>query len=77
MPCYRFFIEAPLILHEKVLIKDSEHHHMTKVMRSKIGDTVELINGKGILAKALIEILSKDSAECLQNIAAFMLTMEF
>lgn len=64
MPCYRFFIEKPLTLHETILVVESEYHHMTKVMRSKVGDEVEFINGKGILAKAKIEKISKDSAEC-------------
>lgn len=65
MPCYRFFVEAPLNISERVCISDSEHHHMTKVMRLKTGDEVELVNGKGILAKAVIESLSKERAECL------------
>lgn len=65
MPHYRFFVEKPLTLHEKVLIEESEYHHMTKVMRLKQGDEIELINGKGFLATAEIELLSKNSAECL------------
>lgn len=65
MPCNRFFVDQPLKTSETITLGDSEYHHMTKVMRLKPNEIVELINGKGYLAKATIEKLSKESAFCL------------
>lgn len=65
MPHYRFFIETPL--HEQAMsfLEGNEYHHMTKVMRLREGDLVELVNGKGCLAHAIIERLEKEKAHCL------------
>ena len=41
---------------------DSQFRHLTKVLRLKPGDAVELFDGKGTLAKALIKKIEKDLA---------------
>ena len=47
---------------QKVILKDAdEFKHLTKVLRLKKGDDVELINGQGGLARGIIEEIKKDS----------------
>lgn len=59
MPAERFYIDAELdgSLH----LSGPELHHL-HVMRSKVGNEVELVNGRGSLAKARIQSLSKKEA---------------
>lgn len=56
MPDNRFFIDAPLV--EEVVLQDEEMRHIL-VMRPEIGDTLELINGKGDLAQGRITAIHK------------------
>lgn len=58
MPKERFYI-ADLNACQ-VQLKGSENHHLTHVMRAKMGDTVELTNGKGGLASAIVKIPGKE-----------------
>ena len=62
MPAERFFIEDELHPQAKVIIKGNEFHHLAKVMRTQKGDLVELVNGKGTLAVAIVQELHKDQA---------------
>lgn len=60
MPAERFYVDAPL--KDIVTIEGPEQHHLVHVMRTRIGDEVELVNGKGSLAKAKVIALSKRDA---------------
>lgn len=60
MPHNRLYINAPLHVGDTVTIEDEQYHYIKKVLRAHSGDTVELINGKGVLASALLEKLGKD-----------------
>ena len=62
MPANRYYIDAPLKEHEEVVIEESEFHHLSRVMRARIGDPLELVNGKDILATAHITIIEKKQA---------------
>lgn len=44
------------------LLEEDEFHHCCKVLRQKIGDTIEVTNGKGTFATANIQSISKRSA---------------
>ena len=55
MPAYRFFSLSSTIENE-------EFHHLVHVMRHKVGDEIELVNGKGSLSRALIASIEKKSA---------------
>jgi len=63
MPAERFFLDA-LHLQEKeeVVLKDQEFHHLTHVMRTKVGDQVELVNGRSQLGLATVVFLDKNQA---------------
>jgi 16S rRNA (uracil1498-N3)-methyltransferase len=58
----RFFIEQDLKENEIIIIKEKEFHHLYNVMRKKVNDVIELINGKGVLGYGKIEKISKESA---------------
>ncbi len=60
MKTSRFFCST--IDSDNVIISDVQLRHLTKVLRLKKGDSVELFDGKGTVAQAVIEKITKDSA---------------
>jgi len=62
MPHNRFFIDAAFEKGKTVTFPPEEKHHLT-VMRCKVHDQVELINGRNQLAMATILSLTTDSAD--------------
>lgn len=62
MPTERYFCDAPLQLHSSQNLDGAEFHHMVRVMRTHKGDTVELVNGKGVLAQATVQEIGKERA---------------
>ncbi|MCX6990738.1 MAG: RsmE family RNA methyltransferase [Chlamydiae bacterium] len=69
MPDDRFFISERLTEGGSSLITEQELHHLQYVMRVGVGETVELVNGRGQLAKASLERFTKKGAElCVQSI---------
>lgn len=61
MPAERFFIDASLEGH--LILEGPEHHHLAHVMRVRVGETVELVNGKGALASAKLIAVTKKGSE--------------
>ena len=57
MPHDRFYIDTSL--KNQISLQGDEHHHLTRVMRKKEGDTIELINGHDTLALGKIQSISK------------------
>ena len=47
----------------KVIINRDESKHIVKVLRKKVGDTIYIANGKGILFTTKIDIINKNSTE--------------
>lgn len=62
MPKDRYYIDDGLKPDETVTIEGAEFHHLAHVMRGQLQDEVELVNGNGILAKAVITSLDKKRA---------------
>jgi 16S rRNA (uracil1498-N3)-methyltransferase len=62
MPAERYFIDEELLAQAKIILKGNEFHHLAKVMRTKNGERVELVNGKGTLALADVQEIRKDQA---------------
>lgn len=54
MPIDRFYSDEPLELGSLVRLPHNEDRHMRQVMRKRIGDTVELFDGKGRLVTAMV-----------------------
>jgi 16S rRNA (uracil1498-N3)-methyltransferase len=63
MPFDRFFLPEIFSLNEKVEIRGEEFLHLNHVMRKKENDSIELVNGKGEIAEAVILNISKHHAE--------------
>lgn len=57
----RFFCDT---INQKTgaILTDAQFHHLTKVLRLKIGDPVELFDGNGTVAQAIIEKIEKFQA---------------
>jgi 16S rRNA (uracil1498-N3)-methyltransferase len=60
MPAERFYIDADLS--GTVSLEGTEFHHLAHVMRTRVGDTIELVNGRGALATAQVHAISKHNA---------------
>ncbi len=60
MPAERFFTRCPL--HETIHLDGPEFHHLVRVMRIRVGEEVELVDGKGALAKAKLVSIDKHKA---------------
>ena len=61
MRTVRFFCDT--INHNSdAILTNTQFRHLTKVLRLKIGDCVELFDGKGTLAQAIIEKIEKSQA---------------
>jgi 16S rRNA (uracil1498-N3)-methyltransferase len=64
MPAERFFIKNPSFsINECLTLEGDEFHHLSHVMRLRVGETAELINGMGSLAEVSVKSISKHSAE--------------
>lgn len=59
MPADRFFVDAPI--GQVIALSGEEAHHL-HVMRVRPGEEVEVVNGRGILARARIEMIDKKEA---------------
>lgn len=62
MPAYRFFSEAIPQKGESLTLDKEEARHARVVMRKGVGDTLELVNGEGVLAIGTLTDLKKDQA---------------
>ncbi len=61
MPADRFFLPQPL--QSPLFLEGKELHHLAHVMRARIGETLEIVNGQGELATAELVSLDKKKAE--------------
>jgi len=62
MPSERYYLSEKFIANEKKALKGAEFHHLAHVMRTRKGERVELVNGKGSLAFATVSDILKDQA---------------
>lgn len=62
MPIERYYLQEPLEVNENKVLRGAEFHHLSRVMRARPGDKVEIINGRGVLAQATVRELSKEKA---------------
>ena len=62
MPAERFYIDHFFQAKELHELKEAEFHHLIHVMRARVGDHIEIVNGKGALAQASLHNVSKNKA---------------
>ena len=67
MPAERFFCDQFFDLGDHVLLEEQEFHHAVRVMRLKVGDGIELVNGQGQLARAVFDKVKKHEAQLVIN----------
>jgi len=58
----RYFFPGELTPDKCIAISDKEWHQLVHVMRNRVGDTIEIVNGKGVLAIGKVTALKRDSA---------------
>ncbi|NDD99753.1 16S rRNA (uracil(1498)-N(3))-methyltransferase [bacterium] len=61
MPANRYFSPQELCVGSAITLEAVEALHLKTVMRNEVGDSVEIVNGKGVLGYATIEEISKKS----------------
>lgn len=59
MPADRFFSEQALDKGSDVLLSGQEYHHLVHVMRGKVGDALEVVDGQGHLGQAHVASITK------------------
>jgi len=59
----RFFIPPDQIRGNRFVLNGPEAHHALNVLRKKIGDTIDLFDGKDLSYQGLIELISPDRIE--------------
>jgi 16S rRNA (uracil1498-N3)-methyltransferase len=57
----RIFV-APLAAGE-LTVRGDEHHYLSRVRRARVGDTLELVDGEGLKAKATIVAIAADATQ--------------
>lgn len=69
MPHNRYYLPKNFYQDEVVTLEEKESKHLNCVMRAKVSEFIELVNGKGYLAKASICSISKKQIHAqIQNI---------
>lgn len=63
MPAERYYLPSHLNARSTINLEEEEAHHLIRVMRTREGDHVELVNGRGVLANALVAKIGKHHAE--------------
>ncbi|PJD97090.1 MAG: hypothetical protein CK425_04865 [Parachlamydia sp.] len=64
MPAERYFVPSDFLPNSTLFIEGQEFHHLIHVMRAKQHDPIELVNGRGDLARATVQQLEKKKAVC-------------
>ena len=59
----RLFVDSPLKLKQEVILTENAHHYLVHVMRSVVGETVLLFNGKDGEWAGEIEKISKKEVQ--------------
>jgi 16S rRNA (uracil1498-N3)-methyltransferase len=62
MPAERYFLDCSFKVNDHHELKGPEFHHLAHVMRTRKGEPVELVNGKGALAQATVQDILKEKA---------------
>lgn len=63
MPIDRYFADSRFVEGERVDLDESEARHLVKVARGRVGDHVELINGRNQLAEAVVTDIGRERCQ--------------
>jgi 16S rRNA (uracil1498-N3)-methyltransferase len=56
----RVFVDPDRLAMGSLLLRGDEHHYLARVRRAHVGDVIELVDGEGRRARALIEAITMD-----------------
>jgi len=59
-----FYISPSLVRGTTLVIQGEELHHLSKVLRKKVGETIVVVDGKEHAYKTVLQSISRSSAEC-------------
>jgi 16S rRNA (uracil1498-N3)-methyltransferase len=60
-----YFYTPPSLIKSSLLsIQGEELHHLSKVLREKVGETIVVVDGKEHAYKAVLESITRSSADC-------------
>lgn len=59
---FLFYAEGAAPFSESIEIAGDEHHHMTRVLRTPVGATAYVTNGRGVILRCRIEEVSRRTA---------------
>jgi 16S rRNA (uracil1498-N3)-methyltransferase len=60
-----YFYTPPSLIKSRLLsIQGEELHHLSKVLRKKVGETIVVVDGKEHAYKAVLESITRSSADC-------------
>lgn len=60
-----YFYSPPSLIRSKSLtIEGEELHHLSKVLRKKVGETIYVVDGKEYAYEAVLKSISRTAAEC-------------
>jgi 16S rRNA (uracil1498-N3)-methyltransferase len=59
-----FYTPPSSIRSRSLVIQGEELHHLSKVLRKKVGETIIVVDGEEHAYKAILESISRSSAEC-------------
>lgn len=70
----RVFVDPERLALGSLVLHGDEHHYLARVRRARVGDLIELVDGEGHRARALIEAITPDGTmlrvEAPENIPA-------
>jgi 16S rRNA (uracil1498-N3)-methyltransferase len=56
----RIFVEPEALIGGELTVRGDEHHYLCRVRRARVGDAVEVVDGEGRRAAAVIERFAED-----------------
>jgi 16S rRNA (uracil1498-N3)-methyltransferase len=59
MPVNRYYHSEDLVSGKEILLEEAESRHLAVATRGRTGETVEVLNGKGSLAQAVVQHIDK------------------
>ncbi len=62
MPADRFYLDADFKTGSTAMLEGTEFHHLAHVMRLRVGDAIELVNGHGWIANGKVAEIGKKQA---------------
>ncbi len=71
MPAERYFLDTEIEAGSSYTLEGSEFQHLSKVMRAQTGDTVGLVNGRGVLAECHVGSIDKRKATLVVDALEF------